>query len=35
MTLDAAIDQVLRERPGRSYPDLAAQIETLGLYRQR
>ncbi|HEV2974184.1 MAG TPA: hypothetical protein VGX69_04220 [Solirubrobacteraceae bacterium] len=32
MTLDEAIDQVLDERPGRSYRDLAARIQTLGLY---
>jgi hypothetical protein len=32
MTLNEAIDQVLSERPGRSYRDLAARIETLGLY---
>lgn len=32
MTLDEAIDQVLSERPGRSYRALAARIERLALY---
>ncbi|HXB15667.1 MAG TPA: hypothetical protein VNV44_07955 [Solirubrobacteraceae bacterium] len=32
MTLDAAIDEVLNERPGRSYREIAARIARRNLY---
>ncbi len=32
MTLDAAIDEVLNERPGRSYHEIATQIARRELY---
>lgn len=32
MTLDAAIDEVLNERPGRSYREIAARIARRKLY---
>jgi hypothetical protein len=35
MTLDAAIDLVVAERPGRTYRELAERIEQAGLYLKR